>query len=184
MSKKEIVELELKLAVGGAVDAIFDKHKIPVSERIEYLKVLSGNPLSVAFDDGAFSAPEDKPRSWADRVGKETRDSGAKLPDTAPATWKNDKLPDDTPPDFIKRHYGPEGLDVLRADGTGLKRNDLKRLDPSAYMALANWLRNNELPDDCPLPTKAEANELIAGSIDPDVLQAAAALAQRQRRGR
>lgn len=74
------------------------------------------------------------------------------LPNEAPAIWKEDKLSGDTPPDFIKRHYGP----WLKDDATGLARPDLKRLDPSLYMALANWLRKNELPEDCPVPIKSQ----------------------------
>jgi hypothetical protein len=70
------------------------------------------------------------------------------VPQGAPAIWRDDKQPGDTPPDFIKRHYGP----FLRADATGLTRADVRRLDSSLYMALANWLRKNELPSDCPLP--------------------------------
>jgi hypothetical protein len=75
------------------------------------------------------------------------------LPDRAPAIWRTDKLPGDTPSDFIKRHYGP----WLRSDATGLTRPDLNRLDPTLYMALANWLRGNALPADCPVPTKSDA---------------------------
>lgn len=77
------------------------------------------------------------------------------LPKEAPAIWRTAKRSGDNPPDFIKRHYEP----WLRQDGTGLTRPDIKRLDPSLYTALANWLRKpeNQLPDDCPVPTKSEA---------------------------
>lgn len=90
------------------------------------------------------------------------------LPKVAPAIWKTDKLPDDTPPDFIKRHYG----EWLRADMTGLTRPDLRRLDPTIYMALTNFLRNNKLPADCPLPNKSEVieREMTRPTPSPDEL--------------
>lgn len=93
--------------------------------------------------------------SWVERVGGERQPAvgvSNAVPDAPPALWKNGKLAGDTPPDFIKRHYGP----WLNADATGLTRPDIKRLDPSLYMALANWLRKNELPDDCPVPIKSQ----------------------------
>lgn len=81
----------------------------------------------------------------------------SRIPAKAPAVWKQSKQKGDTPPKFIIRHYRP----WLRGDGTGLTRPDIKRLDPSLYTALANWLRKseNKLPDDCPVPTKTEALE-------------------------
>lgn len=74
------------------------------------------------------------------------------LPEKAPAFWAEAKQPGDTPPDFIKRHYGK----WLRSDGLGLARADIGRLDLSLYTSLANFLRKNTLPDDCPLPKKSE----------------------------
>jgi hypothetical protein len=93
---------------------------------------------------------------WAARVIKDvstkslSTGSHPPLPETPPALWKIDKQPGDAPPDFIKRHYGP----WLRSDAMGLTRPDIKRLDASLYMALANWLRKNELPSDCPIPDR------------------------------
>jgi hypothetical protein len=95
---------------------------------------------------------------WAARVVKNvsvkplSKQSQPPLPETPPALWKESKEPGDTPPEFIRRHYGP----WLNVDATGLTRPDIKRLDPSLYMALANWLRKNELPDDCPVPIKSQ----------------------------
>lgn len=73
------------------------------------------------------------------------------IPTQAPALWAESKQTGDTPPGFIKRHYGPWL-------GQGLTRADVRRLDFSLYKALDNWLRNpkNQLPDDCPLPTTRE----------------------------
>ena len=78
-------------------------------------------------------------------------DNGA-LPDVAPAQWATDKQPGDTPPAFIQRHYEPWL-------GKGLARPDIKRLDTQLYVALANWLRNNDMPDDLDLPTLKEKND-------------------------
>jgi hypothetical protein len=95
------------------------------------------------------------------------------LPERAPAIWRDDKQPNDTPPEFIKRHYGA----WLRADATGLTRPDLKRLDSSLYMALANWLRKNKnkMPEDCHIPlikerVDAEVSALGLEGIDPHAL--------------
>lgn len=98
-------------------------------------------------------------------ITKQVRDS---LPKVAPATWKNDKLRGDTPPDFIKRHYGQ----WLREDATGLTRPDLRRLDPTIYMALTNFMRNHKLPSDCPLPNKSEVieREMTQPTPSPDEL--------------
>ncbi len=75
----------------------------------------------------------------------------AALPTSAPATWKADKQPGETPPDFIKRVYGPWL-------GNGLTKAALRHLDEPLYRSLYKWLSNpkNELPADLDLPTKAE----------------------------
>lgn len=99
--------------------------------------------------------------AWAKRIESERTDRRP-LPETAPALWAQDKQPGDTPPSFIKRHYGEH----LRSDATGLTRPDIKRLDPQLYMALRNWLRKNELPSDCPLPTKAEESAALLQNLD------------------
>lgn len=74
------------------------------------------------------------------------------FPKKAPALWAKDKQPNDTPPDFIKRHYAPWL-------GKGLGRAQINNLDPRLYMALSNWLRNNDLPTDLDLPTIKEQND-------------------------
>lgn len=83
------------------------------------------------------------------------------LPDVAPALWAKDKRAGETPPDFIRRVYEPW-------IGKGLARSDLRGLDPQLYMALANWLRKNEMPGDIDLPTVKQVNdrwvEKITGS--------------------
>lgn len=90
------------------------------------------------------------------------------MPLIAPALWKTDKQHGDIPPDFIKRHYSP----WLRNDATGLGRADLKRLDPSLYTALANWLRKPEhtLPEDCPLPTVQQKNDAQVAALEAGTL--------------
>jgi hypothetical protein len=112
--------------------------------------------------------------SWAEKVAGESRALPLKVasdtPGVAPAIWRADKLSDDTPPDFIKRYYGP----WLRADATGLTRPDIRRLDISLYTALANWLKKNDLPADCPVPSKSEAvtAELSKAIDDPALVNA------------
>lgn len=124
----------------------------------------------------AFDAVES---SWAKRVSGKAPlldlsiFKRLPIPATAPAIWRDDKLPGDKPPDFLKRHYGTgdeennfSGLDILRADGTGLRRNDLRHLDDSLETAMANYLRTNELPRNCPLPTKSEVTDIRALSLE------------------
>jgi hypothetical protein len=83
------------------------------------------------------------------------------LPTTAPALWASDKQRGDTPPEFIKRHYGPWL-------GKGLTRPDVKRLDPQLYTALSNWLRHNEIPADLDLPTLKEKNDRWVAKIEAE----------------
>jgi hypothetical protein len=94
------------------------------------------------------------PQLWTEKVQKTrpTPPPHLPLPEKATATWQSDKQPGDTPPDFIKRHYTP----WLRADGLGLTRADIRRLDEPLYTGLANWLRKNKLPEDCPIPKLSE----------------------------
>lgn len=73
------------------------------------------------------------------------------FPEVAPATWKADKQPGETPPSFVKRIYG-EWL------GKGFTRATLRHLDPPLARAVDNWLRTNEMPLDIDLPTLKEQN--------------------------
>lgn len=109
------------------------------------------NPAALALFEKLFPEiprrpplPERAPALW--RKPKETD------PDFDPSDDRECKHPGDTPPDFIRRHYGPWL-------GNGLTRADIRRLDPPLYMALANWLRHNELPTDLDLPTLKEEND-------------------------
>lgn len=79
------------------------------------------------------------------------------FPDIAPEAYIDRRDKDETPVSFIRRVYGA----WLRADGFGLTRADIRKLDQKLYMALSNWLRHDALPPDCPLPTKTEAAERI-----------------------
>jgi hypothetical protein len=107
---------------------------------------------------------EQRPQSWVERVSGAT--SPPALPVEAPATWKHDKQPGDTPVTFIQRHYEPWL-------GKGLNRADINRLDPSLYTGLANWLRKNDLPDGFDLPTKKEVldREFDASGTEFDQLR-------------
>jgi hypothetical protein len=137
----------------------------------QFVRQLLENELARAFDEteyplehrGAFLdrlVDQLLRHHQADRAVSET----VKLPDVAPATWRDDKQHGDAPPDFIKRHYGT----WLRVDGSGLTRPDIKRLDASLYAALAYWLKSNELPQDCPIPKKSEINDLKLAETPPD----------------
>ncbi len=86
--------------------------------------------------------------------------SAVALPIEAPETFQGLRGPE-TPPEFVKRVYGPWL-------GQGLTRADIRKLDPKLSVAITNWLSRpgNEWPADVDLPTKAEQNErlLSAGS--------------------
>lgn len=71
------------------------------------------------------------------------------LPEEAPELYQARSDRSEKPPMFIKRVYA----DWL---GQGLARHHLLQLDEALYMALANWLKKNELPEDLDLPTKKE----------------------------
>jgi len=73
-------------------------------------------------------------------VGSEMRALAPSV-DVVTQRWMRDKRPRETPPDFIRRCYGP------LLDGE-LTRAVLRRVDPNLEMALRNWLRNNEMPQD------------------------------------
>lgn len=163
-----MVEIRAISILGHAIESK------PHSEKRTILKELLGSSLQRAFDAAEY--PADQREAMVGRIidallshdkdvdvatpemrSTEVRSRAASLrdslPKVAPAIWKDEKKKKDTPVDFVKRHYGP----WLRADATGLTRPDIRRLDYSLYMALSNWLRNNELPEDCPLPVKSEA---------------------------
>ena len=80
---------------------------------------------------------------------------------TPPAAQEPPPLPDKAPKLYADRPKGQNVIDFLREtygpwlDGT-LTRPALRQLDPQCYMALANWLRMNSLPQDILLPTKRE----------------------------
>lgn len=105
-----------------------------------------------AFQTALGEEPTVDPSStWQKRIAQERGENAAPpLPEKAPALWKDDKQHGDTPVTFIKRHYEPWL-------GKGLSRPDIKRLDPSLYTSIANWLKRNTFPDDFALPTKSEA---------------------------
>ncbi|WP_139797402.1 hypothetical protein [Novosphingobium sp. B1] len=86
------------------------------------------------------------------------------LPDQAPEIYQGLRGPE-TPPEFVKRVYGPWL-------GQGLTRADIRKLDPKLSVAITNWLSRsgNEWPADVDLPTKAEQNERLL-SAGPDAIR-------------
>lgn len=57
-----------------------------------------------------------------------------------------------------------------------LTRPALRRLDPQAYMAVANWMRHREWPSDLPIPSKSDM--VTADLSDPERLRQARRLVQ------
>lgn len=87
------------------------------------------------------------------------------LPNVAPATWKADKQPGETPPAFVKRVYG-EWL------GSGLDRAGLRKVDPALSQAIDNWSRRHEWPADVDLPTRGEQNRRWVERVEREGLGA------------
>ncbi len=92
-------------------------------------------------------------------------------------------------PDKPLRDYRPhEGIiNYIRADdGLGpwwktgkLTRPLIRELSPAGYVALANWLRNNTLPNDITILTKSEAVKAEKESIDSGAAREAARFSRR-----
>lgn len=146
----------------GAIAALLDdaKRQTPTLARRILDEYRSERDWTIRSTEITPDLPKEAPALWSDRK-KTDPETGRPLalavdPQTG-RSWK--------PPGFIRHYYGP----WLREDGTGLTRPDLKRFDPQLYTALTNWLRTNELPADCPLPTKSEAITQAAMSrgLDP-----------------
>lgn len=113
----------------------------------------------------------------------EQRESIPPFPEKAPLVWKRDRLPDEDPPSFIRRAYGPW-------IGNGLGKHDIRHLDFRLYEAVYTWRRVNEWPEDLPLPTikekvsrRLEALERGASegfSLGPRDIQSLASAVQRR----
>ena len=103
-------------------------------------------------------------------AGKERQlGTGHSLPEKAPALWAKDKRPDDTPPVFIQRHYGPWL-------GKGFSQATLRHLDPQAEKAWRHWKRKNDTPPWFDLPTKSEQLARETSVLAPPGSPEAAAL--------
>lgn len=89
----------------------------------------------------------------------------ASLPVQAPEIYGGLRGPE-TPPEFVKRVYGPWL-------GQGLDRAHIKHLDPKLYTAIDNWTRKpgNEWPADVDLPTRAEQNQRILNGGEAAIRQ-------------
>ncbi|MBJ7319217.1 MAG: hypothetical protein JHC96_10495 [Brevundimonas sp.] len=124
---------------------------LDLAARIEAVDKYIRTPGSLPL---AEVMPEVFPELWQTSAEREATPPSpiATAPETAPVFWAREKQVGDTPPDFIRRVYAPWL-------GKGLTRPDIKRLDPQLYVALSNWLRKNEMPNDLDLPTLKEAND-------------------------
>ena len=93
------------------------------------------------------------------------------------------KLPERPVRDFVPRRdniidyvRSPDGFGPWLAAGL-LTRPLMREMSPKAYMALSNWLRNNELPDDLHIPTKTEVVSEQIASADKLLMGEAARIA-------
>lgn len=85
------------------------------------------------------------------------------IPSQPPEIWPGARGNPESPPDFIRRVYGPWL-------GNGLTRAHIRDLDPPLATGLDNWLRRNEMPNDIDLPTATEwiTRRLERLQADPD----------------
>lgn len=162
-------------------DELFDQQL--EQERLDALKAT----LTQAFEQSGLN--EDKRETFL----RETFSVITKLqpPKTAACA-----LPDEAPELYVGNRGGKKGgeniIEFLRRvwkpwiEAGVLSRPDLRRLDPKADAAVANWLRHKPLPDDISLPQRPDHTNqtLMSVGIDPEnpdmnVLRAAAALYQR-----
>jgi hypothetical protein len=81
--------------------------------------------------------------------------------------------------DLISYIRSPEGLGPW-VDANALNRPLIRDLSPGAYMALAEYLRKHELPNDLNIPTKSEV--LKTEKITPEAIKAARRLLSRVQR--
>lgn len=93
------------------------------------------------------------------------------LPKKAPTLW-DDRIPGETPPQFLMRTYEPWL-------GKGLIKADIRRLDWKLYNSFQTWVSKNGWPEGLVLPTLKERNDSFvaalrekqaSGSLNPDDL--------------
>lgn len=112
--------------------------------------------------------------TWVERATKSPRRATyLDVPEQVPELFnaRADKSEDDIA--FTKRVYGAGGLDLLRADHTGLAMSDLSTLDEPLHKELVKTQKRlrglkvpQELPEDCPLPTRKERNKAVIEKIN------------------
>lgn len=81
--------------------------------------------------------------------------------------------------DVISYIRAPDGLGPW-VDANALNRPLIRDISPGAYMALAEYLRKHELPDDLNIPKKSEV--LQTEKITPEAIKAARRLLSRVQR--
>jgi hypothetical protein len=120
----------LKITKSQLVDVLQERHLIPDGDQAARVKPVRRPPLPKRA-----------------RIRYENRNKDSKLKGTNII-------------EFLRAEYG-RWLDggVTRSSGA-FTRPLLKRLDPSAYKALKNWVANGrEIPPDLIIPSKKEAND-------------------------
>ena len=147
----------IRSVIDEAVESVLGEHfrklKIPDSDR----KRLASDLAEAVLDGFAQSSGKDSQstNAVADNLAP---------PSVAPIKWK-DREPGETPPDFIRRAYGPwlEG---------GLSKRVLRGLDSTLVMELNKWVRDgNEMPADIKILTLKEENDLILANGDAGLRQ-------------
>jgi hypothetical protein len=93
------------------------------------------------------------------RGQEEIETASIRLPAKAPALWERNRVANEPPTAFIKRHYAPWL-------GKGLLRSDIRRLDPVLYAAMNVWLsRHPEEAKELQLPKKKEHTDTLIDDV-------------------
>lgn len=163
--------------IAGRTYEFLDELDVPSAKRAPILREIEHAlglepPAPVppeALPEQAAPPSAHAPTSWVDRVMPAETQAPAQgqprpplpLPETAPALWDVDKLPEDTPITFINRHY----RQWITDDEHSICRRDINKLDPSLVSSLRNHINyhfqqhNEKLIS--PIPTLKERNDRL-----------------------
>lgn len=155
------LSMEDTFIVGQAIKVAFGKYVVEKRNR----SVLSIPEMSFSGEKDFIEAIESYARSHADSLphGHSVADALGSFLKAHFARARTQHAPPVPERKYVPRQ--DEIIPFLREvwgewlAGGYLERQTLYDHDPTAYSALSNWLRNNELPDDMDIPSNREVND-------------------------
>lgn len=154
--------------IASALGSIFTKYQIASDRRPALLNAMTERLIEKEKGESR--------NSWVQRIASDSDTvtidirpfKTIALPKKAPALWRRDRLDEESVVEFIERIYGETGLNVLRSDGTGMRRTDLLKLDPALRNPINDYLaQHSTWPKSCPLPLKHEITDIYADALQP-----------------